>query len=1100
MAPFSSVETEGLTSACAEVEAPFFADMPHRTGVRRRRWHLATALAASATGIFALALWTRRPRGQEVSSPAEEALLELDSVRSPSPVQTDGQPPLKSNASRLLEASCDVRIIRYEKLGKQELHGGSRDDMFPDSMLSIAPPNDPECKNTGCKRFNSWVTLQAAAKGMKRPFSVWSAAGPSFKDIQQGQLGDCYFLSALASLAQKHPQLIQRAFVNKNKWAEGVYTTRWLLNGREALVKVDNKIPGNKWGPFFAQPSEAGAWWTAIMEKSWSKIYGSFKMVENGEWQKVIQSLTMAPTVSRFSYLEADVLFNYLQEATQKNWPTAAWAFDKAGKYGLQSFHIYLLVGTRNDATYGPVVRMFNPWNSDGYNGAMPNTDKEDGVFDMKLAEFHDAFHASYIAMVEADYKYSLQQLQSPMTAWEVKITGDEPFYVTLGWPGWRILDPCKDYGEDYQRSAMVIVRKRGSHETFRQSIGYSIDSFSVAVTAGAGDYVILLGLSFNEKDTVRQSYLSVYSKEATSIKKSPGDVMDAAAKVCGPADEQGRACPVISIKNEGLFKLRKDKVVHGIPTYWRHDGKVFVYFKGPDWMMWKSDSWEKAEKGFYIGNPISLADMSCGCKDSEKVGWLGVSCSKENVAPGSSGGYSDYKCQGTGNSPMVQTYCPVICGLPECKATPAPTSAPTMPPMPTLPPVPTLPPLTPTQPPKQCVDRDPSGVRLEGKLKSCSELGHMCAEIGFVQEACCATCAAVAAAGGEPFSKCEDQAKLVPPLFDDGLGEVLEDCSKADDYWCRSHRFSARVRQQCCATCDAAQDQCVDRKLPEALKDGKGGILPTCGQADAAWCESKELGQLVRSACCATCTEVAKRAVGDYGQCANHDIAPIPAQGLGTLLHCAMADKKWCSDENVGQIVREECCASCEAVAKASLPDYAQCEDQLLPYAFTDPSLGILRQCQDVKKEWCDSELVGPLVRRECCESCHMAEKDDSFTQCEDKELDYPIPDYDNLSGPQLEACWQVNKYWCEAELAGSTLRSDVCCASCRVVAKATLPDYQQCKDHKLPQPIKDHKLGELRSCTEPDEKMRSWCSQRWGTGPRVRQACCQTCNRFAN
>ena len=53
---------------------------------------------------------------------------------------------------------------------------------------------------------------------------LFSGSGPSYKDLEQGKLGDCYFLSALGSIADASPQAIENIFLDNG---DGTYTVRF---------------------------------------------------------------------------------------------------------------------------------------------------------------------------------------------------------------------------------------------------------------------------------------------------------------------------------------------------------------------------------------------------------------------------------------------------------------------------------------------------------------------------------------------------------------------------------------------------------------------------------------------------------------------------------------------------------------------------------------------------------------------------------------------------------------------------------------------------------------------------------------------------------
>lgn len=70
-------------------------------------------------------------------------------------------------------------------------------------------------------------------------------------DIQQGSLGDCYFLSSLAALAEKRfPDEngneichINKIFLHSELNDEGIYAVKIYKNGIPTVVFVDEMVP-----------------------------------------------------------------------------------------------------------------------------------------------------------------------------------------------------------------------------------------------------------------------------------------------------------------------------------------------------------------------------------------------------------------------------------------------------------------------------------------------------------------------------------------------------------------------------------------------------------------------------------------------------------------------------------------------------------------------------------------------------------------------------------------------------------------------------------------------------------------------------------------
>jgi len=66
------------------------------------------------------------------------------------------------------------------------------------------------------------------SKGLFPPQVFYKKIEPD--DIKQGKLGDCWFMCALSSLAER-PELVERLFITKNYNEEGLYRIKICKNG-----------------------------------------------------------------------------------------------------------------------------------------------------------------------------------------------------------------------------------------------------------------------------------------------------------------------------------------------------------------------------------------------------------------------------------------------------------------------------------------------------------------------------------------------------------------------------------------------------------------------------------------------------------------------------------------------------------------------------------------------------------------------------------------------------------------------------------------------------------------------------------------------------
>ena len=106
-------------------------------------------------------------------------------------------------------------------------------EFFPDDTALF---NQPQSQDNPCvvwKRPSEFCN-----KGEIRVFS--DSITPC--DIHQGALGDCWYLAALAALAEQ-PQLIRELFSSDKHSSLGVYEVSCFKNGQLTKVIVDDLIP-----------------------------------------------------------------------------------------------------------------------------------------------------------------------------------------------------------------------------------------------------------------------------------------------------------------------------------------------------------------------------------------------------------------------------------------------------------------------------------------------------------------------------------------------------------------------------------------------------------------------------------------------------------------------------------------------------------------------------------------------------------------------------------------------------------------------------------------------------------------------------------------
>jgi hypothetical protein len=229
-------------------------------------------------------------------------------------------------------------------------------------------------------------------------------------DVFQGGLGDCYFMAALAGIAEKDPEAI-RQMIHENRDASGnvvSYTVDLYKrdeNGR--LVKAPQTVDAREFSQSaagFGDKDAAGnqELWVRIVEKAYAQLNGGYsKIGKGGGAGGALEALTGYSVEGRdprnysFEQLQADVAAGrpvcFLTPDTQDaaGNPINPGKADLLNGQGLKADHYYYATETKVEDGK-QMVRLMNPWGH-----THPGADKDgwiayDDLVDKRLAEWVD--------------------------------------------------------------------------------------------------------------------------------------------------------------------------------------------------------------------------------------------------------------------------------------------------------------------------------------------------------------------------------------------------------------------------------------------------------------------------------------------------------------------------------------------------------------------------------------------------------------------------------------------------------------------------------------------------------------------------------------
>jgi calpain-15 len=276
------------------------------------------------------------------------------------------------------------------------------------------------------------------------------------KAVRQGSIGNCWFLSALAVVAEK-PYLIRQVLPHCELNAKGCYQVNLCLDGRWTPVIVDSNLPVVHGDPAKDQtfrggiPSSVsnsliavpafcaipgGQLWPALIEKAYAKAHGSYVQLSGGFIQEAFYDMTGAPTETVIfgACWEVEELWARLLSFSEAGFIMGV-ATNKGGD-GLVGHHAYsvLQVLEIHDAVVGEqqrvtdfftgspekkketkkqkttlrLVRIRNPWGKKEWKGDFSDSSDKwttamrrrlgDGTFWMSYEDMMERFHHMDVA------------------------------------------------------------------------------------------------------------------------------------------------------------------------------------------------------------------------------------------------------------------------------------------------------------------------------------------------------------------------------------------------------------------------------------------------------------------------------------------------------------------------------------------------------------------------------------------------------------------------------------------------------------------------------------------------------------------------------
>ncbi|XP_050080169.1 calpain-A-like isoform X2 [Anopheles maculipalpis] len=408
-------------------------------------------------------------RGGEPVASCEEIPFQAISI----PIAEGMFSPL-GDRNRGQRTSADVQD--FYQIRQQCLENGTlfEDPEFPASASSLMYSQRPD-------RHYEWLRPHEICDGPE-----FFVEGFSRFDVQQGELGDCWLLAACANLTQDHKMFL-RVVPDDNSFEDdyaGVFHFRFWQYGKWVDVVIDDRLPTYRGQLIYMRSSEQNEFWSALLEKAYAKLHGSYESLRGGTTCEAMEDFTGG--VAEMYDLKDQTppnLFEIIEKGFKRNSMFGCsieadpHVLEAETPEGLIRGHAYSItkiqmvdIETPGRSGKIPLIRLRNPWGNEAeWNGPwsdksaewryIPDEQKQelglnfdhDGEFWMSYRDFTRYFDRMEICNLSPD-SLSDDELTRGKICWEMSMFEGE-------WAPGSTAGGCRNYLDTFWHNPQYVIR-----------------------------------------------------------------------------------------------------------------------------------------------------------------------------------------------------------------------------------------------------------------------------------------------------------------------------------------------------------------------------------------------------------------------------------------------------------------------------------------------------------------------------------------------------------------------------------------------------------------------------------------------------------------
>jgi hypothetical protein len=121
--------------------------------------------------------------------------------------------------------------------------------------------------------------------------------GPVIGDVNQGEVGDCYFMATLAAIADVKPAVLENSMVDMG---DGTYVVQFMNGNTPAYVRVNSAFSSGGLGGYdYAHPGTNNTLWAMVLEKAFCEFRSganTYASIRGGWMGEVFSDLGISST------------------------------------------------------------------------------------------------------------------------------------------------------------------------------------------------------------------------------------------------------------------------------------------------------------------------------------------------------------------------------------------------------------------------------------------------------------------------------------------------------------------------------------------------------------------------------------------------------------------------------------------------------------------------------------------------------------------------------------------------------------------------------------------------------------------------------------